>query len=98
MNHRLLRLVVPRLAGLAPEVEAGGAVKIIALNYFNRERRMAEQCFNKKGSNPPTCGVHNVLLVHKPLPDEMIATGLKGFTFLACPVSGAVLPDNGERS
>jgi hypothetical protein len=59
---------------------------------------MTEPCFNKKGSNPPTCGVHNVLLVHKQLPQELIAAGFKGFTFLVCPVSGAVLSDRAEGS
>jgi hypothetical protein len=52
---------------------------------------MAEQCFRKKGSNPPICGAHNVRLIQKQLPDEMIAAGYKAFTFLVCPVSGDVL-------
>jgi hypothetical protein len=54
---------------------------------------MAEPCFIKKDSSPPVCGVHNVRLISKQLPDELIASGYKGFTFLVCPVSGAVLND-----
>jgi hypothetical protein len=52
---------------------------------------MAIHCFRKKDSNPPVCGVHNVPLVPKELPDELIAQGYKAFTFLVCPVSGEVL-------
>jgi hypothetical protein len=54
---------------------------------------MAESCFIKKDSSPPVCGVHNVRLIRKQLPVELIASGYKGFTFLVCPVSGAVLDD-----
>jgi hypothetical protein len=59
---------------------------------------MAEECFKKKGSSPPVCGVHNVPLVRKQLPDELIASGYKAFTFLACPVSGAVLNEDATGS
>ena len=59
---------------------------------------MAEQCFRKKGSNPPVCGVHNVPLVNKQLPAEFIASGYKGFTFFVCPVSGEVLNDEAADS
>jgi hypothetical protein len=55
--------------------------------------RLAGQCFRKKGSNPPMCGLHNVPHIRKQLPDEMIAAGYKAFTFLACPVSGEVLSE-----
>ena len=41
---------------------------------------MAEPCFIKKDSSPPVCGVHNVRLTMKQLPDELIASGYKGFT------------------
>jgi hypothetical protein len=54
---------------------------------------MENHCFKKKGSNPPVCGVHNVPLVPKQLPNELIASGYKAFTFLVCPVSGEVLDD-----
>jgi hypothetical protein len=54
---------------------------------------MSEPCFKKKDSNPPVCGVHNVRLVHQQLPEEMVASGYKAFTYLACPVSGEVLND-----
>jgi hypothetical protein len=59
---------------------------------------MAEQCFKKKDSNPPACGVHNVPLVRKHLSNEMVAAGYKGFTFLVCPTSGAVLNDEATHS
>jgi hypothetical protein len=52
----------------------------------------------KKDSNPPICGVHNVPLVKKQLPNEMVAAGYKGFTYLVCPVTGAVLNDPTKQS
>jgi hypothetical protein len=54
---------------------------------------MAEPCFIKKGSKEPVCGVHNVRLVERQLPDEFTGLGYKGFTYLSCPVSGAALND-----
>jgi hypothetical protein len=54
---------------------------------------MPEQCFIKRGSSPLVCGVHNVPLQKKLLPDELIASGYKPFTFLVCPVSGEVISD-----
>jgi hypothetical protein len=58
---------------------------------------MAERCFMKKNSNPPVCGAHNVRLELKPVSDELIASGYKGFTFLVCPMSGTVLNDEVEH-
>jgi hypothetical protein len=49
-------------------------------------------------SDPPICGVHDVRLIKKQLPDEFIASGYKGFTFLACPVSGQVLNDEATQT
>jgi hypothetical protein len=43
---------------------------------------MSEPCFIEKDSNPPVCGVHNVKLVELQLPEGMIASGHKAFTFL----------------
>jgi hypothetical protein len=54
---------------------------------------MAEPCFIKKGSNPPVCGVHNVPVIKKLIPNELIASEYKNITFLACPVSGAAVND-----
>ena len=54
---------------------------------------MTKPCIRKKGSKPPICEVHNVQLVWKELPSEMISSGYKRFTFLVCPVSGTVLDD-----
>jgi hypothetical protein len=58
---------------------------------------MAERCFIKKESNPPTCGVHDVPLARKELPDEMVATGYKPVTFFVCKVTGAVLNDEARK-
>lgn len=58
---------------------------------------MSEKCFRKENVNPPVCGVHDVRLVTRQLPDEMIAVGYKFLTFLVCPVSGAVLNDDKKR-
>jgi hypothetical protein len=57
-----------------------------------------EQCYVKKGSHPPVCGVHDVVLIPKQLPVELIAAGYKGFAFLVCPVSGEVLNDEAPQS
>jgi hypothetical protein len=54
---------------------------------------MAEPCFVRKDSAPAVCGVHNAPLVSRQIPGELIASGYKGFAFLACPVSGKVLDD-----
>jgi hypothetical protein len=59
---------------------------------------MANQCFRKKDSNPPVCGVHDVPLKQKQLPNDMIAAGFKPFTFLVCPVSRAVLNEEATKS
>jgi hypothetical protein len=55
-------------------------------------------CFRKKGSTPPICGVHNVRLVRKEPSAGMVAAGYKGFTFLVCPVSDAVVDDETSNS
>jgi hypothetical protein len=70
---------------------------MIGTRHIETERAMAEHCFIKKGSHPPTCGVHNVPLEHKQLPEEMVASGYKAFTYLACPVSGEVLNDEAKN-
>jgi hypothetical protein len=59
---------------------------------------MAKQCFRNKRASLPVCGVHKVPLIKKQLPNELIAEGYKGFTFLACPVSGTVLDDAAKRT
>lgn len=59
---------------------------------------MAEQCYVKKDSHPPACGVHGVVLIRKKLPDALIAAGYKGFSFFVCPVSGVVLNDEASHS
>jgi hypothetical protein len=54
---------------------------------------MVEPCFIKKGSDIPVCGLHNVPLVNKQLPEELIASGCKSFAFFVCPVSSQVIDD-----
>jgi hypothetical protein len=59
---------------------------------------MASPCFVEKDSNPPLCGLHHVRLEKKLLPDELIASGLRAFTYLVCPVSGEILDDAETQS
>jgi hypothetical protein len=54
---------------------------------------MAEQCFKKKGSNPPVCGVHNVPLVQNRISIDPLAPGLGHITCFRCPVSHAIVLD-----
>ena len=46
---------------------------------------MTAPCLRKQYSNPPVCGIHNVPLVQTQLPNELIASGYKAFTFLCRP-------------
>jgi hypothetical protein len=66
----------------------------LAYDIPERDSLMTKQCNWKKGSDPPVCEVHDVQLVRKELPTEMILVGYKGSTFLVCPVSGTVLNDD----
>jgi hypothetical protein len=59
---------------------------------------MAEQCFQKKGSNPPVCCVHNVRSVRGEVPIDRNATHLGIITSDVCPVSGAVAQDSATQS
>jgi hypothetical protein len=54
---------------------------------------MDERCFKKKDSNPPVCGVHNVQLIQKQVHEDLSVSGLGIFSFLLCPKSGEVIPD-----
>jgi hypothetical protein len=54
---------------------------------------MPEPCFLKKDSAPSVCGVHNVRLIKKLIPDELIAPLGKEITHLVCPVSRSVIND-----
>lgn len=56
-------------------------------------KRMAEQCFKKKGSIPPVCGVHNVPLVQIQVPIDRDSPGFRQITCLKCPVSRTVVLD-----
>jgi hypothetical protein len=59
---------------------------------------MEGHCFRKRGSIPPLCGVHNVVLAQKQVTDELIALGIKPFPFFVCPVSGTVINDESANS
>jgi hypothetical protein len=59
---------------------------------------MAERCFIKKGSFPPTCGVHNVQLVERQTSREPVVAPIGDFTYLVCPMSGEVANDEGPES
>lgn len=54
---------------------------------------MAEHCFRKKDSNPPLCGVHNVLLVEGEASIDPLAPYLGSVTCLICPISRLVVLD-----
>jgi hypothetical protein len=59
---------------------------------------MAEQCFRKKGSIPPVCGVHNVPLVQSHVSIDRNSPGLGEVTCLRCPVSRFVALDAQDAS
>jgi hypothetical protein len=50
-------------------------------------------CFRKKTSNPPMCGIHNVVLVESKLPIDPNAPHLGHITGYVCPVSGHLVTD-----
>ena len=54
---------------------------------------MAEQCFKKKVTNPPVCGVHNVPLKQIQVIIDSNAPGLGQINCLKCPVSQVVALD-----
>ena len=58
---------------------------------------MTQPCFSKKDSSPLACGVHNVPLVQKQLPNEMVGAGYRRFTYLVCPATGTVLDDQTNK-
>ena len=64
-----------------------------------RNSEMAEQCFAKKGSNPPVCALHNApLKEHRRLRRIFSTFRFGEFTYLVCPVSGQIVddPKNGK--
>ena len=44
-----------------------------------------DHCFQEEGSNPPVCGVHNVLLVQSEVPIDPYAPYLGHVTGYVCP-------------
>jgi len=55
-------------------------------------------CFRKKNSNPPTCGIHNVVLVQSELPIDPYAPHLGHITGYVCPVSEQLATDEEPRT
>jgi hypothetical protein len=53
---------------------------------------MAEQCFKRQGSEPPACGVHNVMLMETQNSEKLTTLGL-AVTFYVCPASGQTIRD-----
>ncbi len=58
---------------------------------------MGPQCFRKKDSDPPVCGVHGVLLAESAIPIDENAPHLGSVTCYVCPVSLTVVQDS-ERT
>jgi len=58
-----------------------------------KEEQMTEPCFQLKGSNPPICGVHRVVLAQEKVPIDRNAPGLGHITCYVCPVSHAVVQE-----
>ena len=52
---------------------------------------MTEQCFNRKDSNPPICGVHKVAVVQRQVSIDPFSPGLGRVTCSMCPVSRSVV-------
>jgi hypothetical protein len=52
---------------------------------------MAEQCFRKKDSNPPVCGVHTVVLQRNRVLIDSHAPQLGHVTCDLCPISRSVV-------
>jgi hypothetical protein len=59
---------------------------------------MAVQCFQKRNSVPPACGVHGVLLVRERVSIDPNAAHLGTVTCLKCPVSEAIISDGADSS
>ena len=54
---------------------------------------MGPACFAIENSNPPRCGVHDVLLVQHHSSEDSRTEFFGAFTFYVCPVSKAVVSD-----
>ena len=54
---------------------------------------MGPVCFQKRDENPPTCGVHNVVLEERRIPIDEIAPDLGWVVCYVCPASEEVLRD-----
>jgi hypothetical protein len=59
----------------------------------NREKNMPVLCFQKKDSNQPVCGVHNVALVQNRIAIDSNAPGLGRIACLICAVSRTVVQE-----
>jgi len=59
---------------------------------------MVEQCFSKRDSNPPVCGVHRVVVVQKQVSIDQNAPWLGRISCNMCPVIKAVVREVGRFS
>ena len=50
-----------------------------------------QKCFQKKGSDPPVCGVHDVRLIETTVPIDSNAPHLGEITCLKCPVGDVIV-------
>jgi hypothetical protein len=55
---------------------------------------MVERCFKARDSNPPLCGVHNVLLRRGEALIDPLAPFLGRISYLKCPISDMVVLDS----
>jgi hypothetical protein len=58
---------------------------------------MAAPCFRKKDSDPPVCGLHQVLLVPVTVAIDHNAPHLGAVPCFVCPVGRQVVPDPPTR-
>jgi len=49
--------------------------------------------FMKRNSQPPICGIHNVALVERKMPVDLLAQHLGYVTVYVCPESGQVVTE-----
>jgi hypothetical protein len=63
---------------------------------FHGVIEMGSQCFRKKDSSPPICGVHGVALVLHRSSDDLKVSFFGDFRYFQCPVSNKVVADESK--
>jgi catabolite regulation protein CreA len=64
---------------------------------MNEEKNMPVMCFQKKDSDHPVCGIHNVSLVQNRIAIDPNAPGLGAVTCYVCAISRTVVQE-GKRT